>query len=99
MKRILKIIIALVVVGALAAGGYWLYQTRFATTAATPQLFTQIVPVREGTLSDNVSVVGELDAEQMQDLMFEYLDGSDILKTLTRGGGECGETGTGAGID
>lgn len=83
MKRIIRILIAVLVVAALAAGGYWIYQTRFAPQPTGAQSFRQIVPVRQGTLSNSLSVVGELDAESSRDLSFQYIDGAAKLETLT----------------
>lgn len=83
MKRIIRILVLVVIVAAVAAGGYWLYQTRFAPAPTAAQTFTQIVPVRQGTLSNSISVVGELDAETSQDLAFQSIDGTANLMTLT----------------
>lgn len=83
MKRIIRILVLVVIVAAVAAGGYWLYQTRFAPAPTAAQTFTQIVPVRQGTLSNSISVVGELDAETSQDLSFQSIDGTANLMTLT----------------
>lgn len=83
MKRIIQILVAVVLLAALAGGGYWLYQTYFVPAQTTARTFTQIVPVRQGTLSNTLSVVGELDAESNQDLTFSLMDGAAKLKTLT----------------
>lgn len=83
MKRIIRILVLVVIVAAVAAGGYWLYQTRFAPAPTAGQTFTQMVPVRQGTLSNSISVVGELDAETSQDLAFQSIDGTANLMTLT----------------
>lgn len=82
MKRVIRILVLVLIVGAVAAGGYWLYQTRFAPAPTSAQTFTQIVGVTQGSLSNNLSVVGELDAVQSMELAFDYLDGATTLKTL-----------------
>lgn len=82
MKLVIRIVVILLVIGALAGGGYWLYLTRFAPAPAGPRTFTQIVPVRQGSLSNTLSEVGELDALSSQDLAFTHVDGVTTLKTL-----------------
>jgi HlyD family secretion protein len=82
MKRVIRILVLVLVIGAIAAGGYWLYQTRFAPAQTAGQTFTQIVPVTQGPLSNELSVVGELDAVQIQDLAFTHMAGATTLKTL-----------------
>jgi HlyD family secretion protein len=80
MKRVIRIVLGLVVVAAVAAGGYWFYMSRFAPAAVAPTSFTQIVEVTEGNLSDSLSVVGELDSIQSQDLQFtELQEAADLL--------------------
>ena len=81
MKLVIRIILGVIVIGALAAGGYWLYQTRFAPAPAATS-FTQIVPVREGSLSNSLSVVGELDSTQSRELSFGEMDGGAELESL-----------------
>ena len=62
---------------------YWLYQTRAASgNAAGSTTLTQIVEATEGSLSNTVSVVGELDAVQSEDLAFSHLSGLTKLATL-----------------
>jgi len=83
MKRTIRILLAAVLV-AIAAGGYWTYQSRAATTAssASGQTYTQIVGVTQGALNSSLSVVGQLAAEQSADLAFEQMSGATNLLTL-----------------
>ncbi|HUW14167.1 MAG TPA: hypothetical protein VM537_30880, partial [Anaerolineae bacterium] len=61
MKNLLRWLGILVVVAALAAGGYWLYHTRFAPAARASEVesgqFTQVVAVQRGDLAATISVV------------------------------------------
>jgi len=84
MKRTIRILLAAVLV-AIAAGGYWTYQSRAATTtsSASGQTYTQIVKVTQGALNSSLSVVGQLAAEQSADLAFEQMSGAANLLTLT----------------
>ena len=83
MKRRIRILLAAVLV-AIAAGGYWTYQSRAATTtsSASGQTYTQIVEVTQGALNSSLSVVGQLEAEQSADLAFEQMSGATNLLTL-----------------
>ena len=83
MKWVIRIG-ALALILALGAGGYLYYRTRMApqASAATTTAYTQIVQVRQGNLSTTVSVVGELDAVQRADLVFERMNGTAKLLTL-----------------
>ncbi len=83
MKRTIRILLAAVLV-AIAAGGYWTYQSRAATTAssASGQTYTQIVAVTQGSLNSSLSVVGQLEAEQSADLGFEKMSGATNLVAL-----------------
>jgi len=68
----------------LAAGGFWFYQGRAASTAstATSGNFTQVVDVQRGNLSAAITVVGELDAAQRADLAFEKMTDTTKLVSL-----------------
>ncbi len=83
MKTVSRVGLIVLVV-ALGIGGYWLYTTRLApkpaATAATS--YTQIVEVKQGNLSANLTVVGQLDALQRSDLTFERMNGTAKLLTL-----------------
>ncbi|MCX6032806.1 MAG: efflux RND transporter periplasmic adaptor subunit [Chloroflexi bacterium] len=74
----------IVLVVALGIGGYWLYSTRLASkpAATTTTSYTQIVEVKQGNLSANLTVVGQLDALQRSDLTFERMNGTAKLLTL-----------------
>ncbi len=84
MKRIIRFW-PLVLVLAAIAGGYWFYQTRLApgsASAATGGTYTQIVQVKQGSLSSTLSVVGELDAEQTETFTFSHAGGTTTLAKL-----------------
>lgn len=83
MKLFIRVFLLLFIISAIV-GGYWFYQNRIATpvSAAGNGTFTQIVPVRQGSLSSNLSVVGELDAAQSQDLSFSQISGTAELQKL-----------------
>jgi len=85
MKKALRWIGIILLVGALGAGGFWVYQTQFASAAgasAASDLLNQVVAVQRGDLDATVSVVGELYAVQQEDLAFERLSGTTQLLTL-----------------
>jgi len=82
-SRIFRFTIIAIVVCALVAGGVWLYQTRTAAQSATSTTdYTQVVSVQQGDLNASISVVGELDAAQQQDMVFDRLSGTATLLTL-----------------
>jgi RND family efflux transporter MFP subunit len=84
MKRILQFLLIAVVVAALAVGGYWVYQTQFASTASTGDgTYTQVVTAEQGDLTASLSVVGQLEAVQSADLTFEDMSGTAKVQTLT----------------
>jgi len=94
MKVIKRVLPILILVGALAAGGFWFYQSRLASQAvASSEGFTQIVTVQQGGLSASISVVGELAAVQQADLYFERMDGTTTLLTLAVGAGNTVKAG------
>ncbi len=84
MKRYTRPLLALLLTAILAGGGYWLYQSRFATASAksSSTTYTQIVEVKQGSLSSTISVVGELDSTQSADLSFAHANGSTTLAKL-----------------
>ncbi len=83
MKAVTRALIVLVVLLAVGAGGFWLYQTRIAPTAdAASDGFTQVVAVKRGDLSASISVVGELYAVQQEDLYFDRASGTTMLLAL-----------------
>jgi HlyD family secretion protein len=83
MKRIVQFSLIAVVVAALAAGGYWLYQTQFAPAASTEDgTYTQVVTAEQGDLTASLSVVGQLEAVQSADLTFEDMSGTAKVQTL-----------------
>ena len=83
MKRALSFALLIILVGVLAAGGYWYYESRVASasTAASDTGLTQVVTVQRGDLSATLSVVGTLEAVQSADLAFEEM--SDTAEVLS----------------
>ena len=85
MKRIIKIILAALVIVAIG-GGYFYYQSRAGAEtgagAASTGTYTQVVQVKQGDLGSTLSVVGQLDAEQSASLAFEQMSGTTNLLTL-----------------
>jgi HlyD family secretion protein len=83
MKRIVKIILVVMVVAALAFGGYWVYQSQTATeTTSADGTYTQVVTAEQGELTESLSVVGQLEAVQSADLTFEQMSGTAKLQSL-----------------
>ncbi|MCO6450930.1 MAG: efflux RND transporter periplasmic adaptor subunit [Caldilineales bacterium] len=84
MKTIIRILLFIIVIGAIVAGGYWFYQNRFAaeTASASTSDFTQVVAVQEGNLDASISVVGELASAKQQDLKFDRVSGATTLQSL-----------------
>jgi HlyD family secretion protein len=85
MKRLIRSIFTIAIVAALAAGGYWLYRNKIApqaTAKAAGTTLTQTVAVRQGNLSSTISVVGQLDADQLQSMAFSRLNGATKLLKL-----------------
>ena len=85
MRTFLRILLVLIVVAA-AGGGYWYYRSR-STLARTPAVtdgsFTQLVAVKEGSLSSSLTVVGQLEAVQSAELAFSRMSGTAKLVSLT----------------
>ncbi len=78
----------------LAGGiGYLQRETLFPAADATTASFTQIVAVEQGNLNAVLSVVGELDAPQNQELAFDRLDSTVTLLTLEVAAGQVVEAG------
>ena len=82
MKDFLRALLILLVMGALGAGGFLLYQTRFAQPASADNEFTVLMPVQRGNISEDISVVGEVYAVQQEDLRFDLMTGRTPLLTL-----------------
>jgi RND family efflux transporter MFP subunit len=83
MKWVLRLGLVVLIL-LLAAGGFWFYRSRAASTAstATSGNFTQVVDVQRGNLSAAITVVGELDAAQRADLTFERMTDTTKLVSL-----------------
>jgi HlyD family secretion protein len=88
MKRALRIIGWFLLVAVLAGGAYWVYATRLAPSATTAGsanasgTFIQTVPVTKGSLSSNLTVVGQLQAVQSADLNFSRMNSTAKLASL-----------------
>jgi HlyD family secretion protein len=85
MGFIRKTLLVLSLLAGIAAGGYWYYQNRMAPAAASGPgsgAFTQVVDVKQGSLSSTVTVVGQIDALQSEDLAFSRTSSSTRLQTL-----------------
>ena len=84
MKRIIQLLLIVLAVAALAVGGYWVYQTQFASAASTEDgTYSQVVTAEQGDLTASLSVVGQLEAVQSADLTFEDMSGTAKVQTLT----------------
>ena len=85
MKNFVRIVVTLLLLAGLGAGGYWAYNTYMgqasATTAAAGSL-TQVIQVQQGDLNATVSVVGEMYAPENETLSFDRLAGTTDLLTL-----------------
>lgn len=83
MKKRIRILLTVLAVAAVAGGGYWIYRSKTASTAAAgATTYTQVVQVKRGALDASVSVVGQLEAEQSVSLKFERMTGTTNLLTL-----------------
>jgi HlyD family secretion protein len=85
MRIFVRILLVLIVIAA-AAGGFWYYRNRLAgnnTPTAATGSYTQLVAVKQGSLSSNMTVVGQLEAVQSADLVFSRMSGTAKLATLT----------------
>jgi multidrug resistance efflux pump len=84
MKRIIRPLVLILLLAAVVAGGFWYYRNRSAssTAVAASTNFTQVVDVTRGNLSATISVVGELDASESADLVFERMSDTAKLESL-----------------
>ena len=84
MKRIFQFLLMAIVVAALGAGGYWIYQNQSASaTTSEDGSYTQVVTAEEGDLTASLSVVGQLEAVQSAELAFEQMSGTAKLQSLS----------------
>ncbi len=79
-----KAVTALIIIAAVGAGGFGLYQAANPpkTTAAASTTYTQTGQVTEGNVSASLSVVGQVAAVQSADMTFDKMSGSAKLLTL-----------------
>jgi HlyD family secretion protein len=84
MKRALRILLAIGLIAAVV-GGYWIIRNRTASAASTASsaVYSQTVQVKQGNISSNISVVGQLEAVQSASLSFERMSGTANLATLS----------------
>ena len=82
MKRLIRFVSLIVLIAALASGALWFYQNRMAPVSTAASGLTQVVAVRQGNLTTNISVVGELDATQLENLAFSRMNGTARLLRL-----------------
>ncbi len=95
MKWIVRLAVLLLVLAAIG-GGYWVYRTQFTASAqssSSGQTYTQVVQVKQGSLSSMVSVVGELAAVQSEDLAFTRMSGTAKLAKLNVAAGNTVKAG------
>jgi HlyD family secretion protein len=94
MKKMIRLALVVLVMGAIAGGGYWYFVGRTATaSSATAQTYSQVVTVTQGKLNATLSVVGQLEAEQSADLAFQQASGTSSLLTLAVQAGNVVTTG------
>ncbi len=97
MKKFVRILLVLVLVGIVGGGGYWLYTREVAaqsTSSATSDgSYMQVVSATLGDLSSTVTVVGQMEAVQQSDLSFRQMSAADRLLTLNVTAGNTVKTG------
>ena len=94
-KLMRRLLLLLLIVGAIGSGVWYFFGNRLATitgitsgttsgtsTTAQSQSLTQVVTVTQGNIRATVSVVGQLDAPQSQEMRFDRLAGADYLLSL-----------------
>ncbi len=82
--RLVKGLVAVLLLAVLAGGGMWIYASNQKTTtaAAASSAYSQVSEVKQGNLTTSLSVVGQLEAVQQADLAFERMSGSAKLLKL-----------------
>ena len=95
MKNLTRVAILAIVVAIMAGAAYWYYQGHAKTTSAATgsQTYTQVVPVKQGSVSSTISVVGQMEAVQDADLAFEHMSGVGTLQSLAVKAGSVVTTG------
>ncbi len=89
MKRIIRVLLAISFVAAVA-GGVWYYRSHTAsvvnaagtTSSASGGNYNQVVQVKQGNLNSTISVVGALEAVQSASLAFERMSGTAKVASL-----------------
>jgi HlyD family secretion protein len=83
MKKRIRTLLIVLILAAIAAGGYRIYESKFVSTAvASETTYTQVVQVTKGSLDATASVVGQLEAKQSASLAFEQMSDTSNLLTL-----------------
>ena len=84
MKKIMRWVLMLVLIGGASAAGYWYYTNKVAASASQADTsgYSQVVTVTKGNLNSALSVVGSMEAVQSADLAFEHLSSTTRLVSL-----------------
>ena len=84
MKKIIRVVLAVLVLTAVGVGGYWYYRSKTASAATTASstTYSEVVQVTQGSMSATASVVGQVEAQQSSSLTFEHMSGTTNLLTL-----------------
>jgi len=96
MKKLARIVIAVLVLAGLGSAGYWYYANNVVaagTAAGQDGTYTQVVEVTTGSLSSSLSVVGSLEAVQSADMVFAEMSDTARLLTLQVRAGQVVTTG------
>ena len=84
MKKLFRLVLVVLLLGALGAGAYWIYRGQAASaTTSEDSAFTQVVTAEQGDLTASISVVGQLEALQSADLQFEQMSGTAKVQSLS----------------
>ncbi len=83
MKRLFRVVLVVLLLGALGAGAYWVYQNQAASvTTSEDSTYTQVVTAEQGDLTASISAVGQLEAVRSADLTFEQMSGTAKVQSL-----------------
>ncbi len=94
MKGVLRVVLLVMLLSALAGGGYWIYRSQSANaTVSDDGGYTQVVTAEVGDLTASISVVGQLEAVQSAILTFEQMSGTAKVQSLGVQTGEMVTTG------
>ena len=83
MKRLFRVVLVVLLLGALGFGAYWVYQNQaVSATTSEDDTYTQVVTAEQAELTASISAVGQLEALQSVDLTFEQISGTAKAQTL-----------------